>query len=207
MSSSRFDILHVLAIKTMASTDAITPAVGPEAKDVLDELRRLRDQGWAEHLERRDIWRITKQGRIRHAELMSDEIPSEIRELLRAGYDHFLSLDQWFKGVCTRWQVRAGVPNDHSDAEYSASIVTELGEIHAGAQALVADFGRVLPRLANYQGRLSDAVNRLHAGDTQAFTGVLCDSYHDIWMELHRELQLLLQIDRKAEELRTGAAR
>jgi len=31
------------------------------------------------------------------------------------------------------------------------------------------------------------------------FTGVMCESFHDIWMELHEDLILLQRIDRVSE--------
>jgi len=31
------------------------------------------------------------------------------------------------------------------------------------------------------------------------FTGVMCGSFHDIWMELHEDLMLLQGIDRAEE--------
>jgi hypothetical protein len=36
-------------------------------------------------------------------------------------------------------------------------------------------------------------------GDHQLFTGVMCGSYHDVWMELHEDLILTLGIDRAKE--------
>jgi len=37
------------------------------------------------------------------------------------------------------------------------------------------------------------------AGETKMFTGVMCGSYHDVWMELHEDLILTQGIDRTAE--------
>jgi len=36
-------------------------------------------------------------------------------------------------------------------------------------------------------------------GETNMFTGVMCGSYHDAWMELHEDLILTQGIDRTAE--------
>ena len=36
-------------------------------------------------------------------------------------------------------------------------------------------------------------------GETNMFTGVMCGSYHDVWMELHEDLILTQGIDRSAE--------
>ena len=40
---------------------------------------------------------------------------------------------------------------------------------------------------------------RLEAGEPAFFTGVMCGSYHDIWMELHEDLLLTQHIDRSEE--------
>ena len=39
----------------------------------------------------------------------------------------------------------------------------------------------------------------MQAGDHHLFTGVMCGSYHDVWMELHEDLILTLGIDRAKE--------
>ena len=36
-------------------------------------------------------------------------------------------------------------------------------------------------------------------GDTKRFTGVMCESFHDIWMELHEDLIVVQRIDRAVE--------
>jgi hypothetical protein len=36
-------------------------------------------------------------------------------------------------------------------------------------------------------------------GERNLFTGVMCGSYHDVWMELHEDLILTLRIDRTSE--------
>jgi hypothetical protein len=83
--------------------------------------------------------------------------------------------------------------------------VAELAELHPDAGAVIADLSSASPRFARYQDRLADALARVRAGEVRAFTGVMCDSYHDVWMELHRDLLLCLRIDRAEEEAR-GAA-
>ena len=41
--------------------------------------------------------------------------------------------------------------------------------------------------------------DRVASGDTKQFTGVMSESFHDIWMELHEDLIVLQRIDRTAE--------
>ena len=59
--------------------------------------------------------------------------------------------------------------------------------------------GEVLVRLAPYGPRLARTCRRVVEGETKMFTGVMCGSYHDVWMELHEDLILTQGIDRGAE--------
>ena len=53
--------------------------------------------------------------------------------------------------------------------------------------------------LAPYAARLSNTCKRVMNGETNMFTGVMCGSYHDVWMELHEDLILTQGLDRVAE--------
>jgi hypothetical protein len=59
--------------------------------------------------------------------------------------------------------------------------------------------GAVLERLQPYAPRLDASCQRLVSGETNMFTGVMCGSYHDVWMELHEDLILTQSIDRAVE--------
>ncbi len=48
-------------------------------------------------------------------------------------------------------------------------------------------------------GPLTVVLGRVKQGETNMFTGVMCGSYHDAWMELHEDLILTQGIDRSAE--------
>jgi hypothetical protein len=71
--------------------------------------------------------------------------------------------------------------------------------LDAAAQPIVASLGAALARLSPYGPRLAQTCQRLAAGETNMFTGVMCGSYHDVWMELHEDLILTQGIDRAAE--------
>ena len=47
--------------------------------------------------------------------------------------------------------------------------------------------------------RLEATCRRVLDGERNMFTGVMCGSYHDVWMELHEDLILTQGIDRVAE--------
>lgn len=172
-----FETLHTLAIRGMAPPSALG-----------DDVESLRANGFATFLERRGVWRITPAGRDHHAELLAADLAAD-RERLRPAYEAFLPLNHRFKALCTRWQTDGG-----------RAEVADLGELHPLAAAVITDLAGVRPRFTAYRDRLAAALARVQSGEDRAFTGVLCDSYHDVWMELHRDLLLCLQIDRATEE-------
>ncbi len=64
---------------------------------------------------------------------------------------------------------------------------------------MIDGFAGTLPRMARYNDRLASAAERVGNGEIKQFTGVMCESFHDIWMELHEDLIVLQRIDRAAE--------
>jgi hypothetical protein len=195
-----FDVLHALAIKGMARPELLAASLGLDAGELNAELARLSAGGLASHLASRGLWRVTPAGRARHAGLLDEELAGAARDGLRPGYLEFLPLNRQLKEICTRWQLRGAGPNDHSDAGYDRDRIAELAALHATAAEVIAQLTAVRARFGRYGQLLAAALARAQGGDTKAFTGVLAASYHDIWMELHRDLLLSLRIDRQAEE-------
>jgi hypothetical protein len=77
--------------------------------------------------------------------------------------------------------------------------VAKLSALHAKTQPIVVGFGEILNRMAQYSPRLAAAYTKVEQGEQKMFTGVMCNSFHDIWMELHEDLILSQGIDRQAE--------
>jgi hypothetical protein len=198
--------LHVLAVKGAARLPLLAAADGRAESELAVELERLKEAGHAAHLPRREMWRITPDGRAAHTAWLETEVPAEARQRLEPGHGRFLPLNHRFKEMCTRWQLRGGEPNDHTDAGYDAALVAELSGLHEESTRLLAELAAVRPGFARYAERLAAALDRLRGGETNAFTGVMCESYHDVWMDLHRDLLLTLRIEREAEEAAGEAA-
>ena len=78
-------------------------------------------------------------------------------------------------------------------------MIDRLLEVDAAAQPVCAAFAGVMTRFGPYGPRLREAAEKVHGGDHHLFTGVMCSSYHDVWMELHEDLILTLGIDRAKE--------
>jgi hypothetical protein len=184
----------------MAQAGPLAASTARDSEDLLGELERLRSEGFATHMERRGLWRVTPEGQARHTELIDGDLTSEDREKLRPAYEKFLPLNLRFKETCTRWQLHGKTPNDHSDPAYDQAVIADLGKLHDETEPVLTELATVRDRFARYSGRFADALARVRDGDTKAFTGVMCESYHDVWMELHRDLLICLKIERETEE-------
>jgi hypothetical protein len=198
--TAAYDVLHALVVKGMAQAEPLAASTARDPENLRQELERLRSEGLATHLEQRRLWRVTPEGRARHAELMDGDLTSEDREGLRPAYERFLPVNLRFKQTCTRWQLHGNKPNDHTDTAYDQALIADLGKLHEETAPLLTELAEVRGRFARYSGRLADALARVRGGDVKAFTGVMCESYHDIWMELHRDLLICLKVDRDAEQ-------
>lgn len=118
---------------------------------------------------------------------------------VETAYRRFLNLNEPFKAVCTAWQLRRSEPlglNDHSDADYDRAVIGRLTAVHRKVIVIVDDLAALDPRFVAYPPRLEGAHARVLAGDLDAFTRPMTGSYHDVWMELHQDLLVLLGIER-----------
>ena len=150
--------------------------------------------------EARQLWQLTPLGREEHLIALTEDVGnSRLSVELREPYNAFLEINERFKGLCGEWQLRNGQSNDHADATYDGQVVQRLVALNDDSAPVVARMGDVLVRLAPYGPRLARTCPRVVEGETNMFTGVMCGSYHDVWMELHEDLILTQGIDRAAE--------
>ena len=73
------------------------------------------------------------------------------------------------------------------------------GALDAEVAPIVQRMGEMMVRLAPYGPRLARTCRRVVEGETNMFTGVMCGSYHDVWMELHEDLILTQGIEHATE--------
>ena len=192
-----FRALHALRIKGMADAEAVAALAGTDGNTIRAHLDALVEQGAATYMEPRGMWLLGADGREAHGPALEAAVAG--LDLDAMPYDEFMALNAGFKQLCTDWQMRDGEPNDHADADYDAGIIARLSGLDDEAGPVVEAIGAVVPWMAGYRSRLSAARQRVESGDPKALTGVMCDSYHDIWMELHEDLILTQGIDRAAE--------
>jgi predicted membrane chloride channel (bestrophin family) len=198
-SDPMFCTLHALRLKGFAKAEVISDVAALPVHTVGEHLRSLAAAGQAQFREARQLWQLTPLGRERHREALAADTPHEQAGALHEPYEQFLTLNEHFKHLCSEWQLRDGQPNDHADARYDADLLERLSTHHEAAVPLVAEMGERIERLGAYGRRLDAARQRVASGETNMFTGVMCESYHDVWMELHEDLILTQGIDRVAE--------
>jgi hypothetical protein len=199
-SDVSFRVLHALRVKGFAKTEVLAELAGLGVADVEGELVGLSHHGWAAFREARSLWQLTPDGRRAHAEAMAHDVyDPELRGRLGETYPTFLSVNERFKELCGEWQLKDGSPNDHADTAYDRQVIERLLAVDHEVQPLCRSFAEVMDRFAAYGPRLRHTAERVDAGAYDLFTGVMCGSYHDVWMELHEDLILTLGIDRAKE--------
>ncbi len=198
-SDPRFLVLHALRVKGFAKVAVLAELTGLSHDAVEEHLRAFQHEELALFREARALWQLSPTGRAYHAEALAEDVDSRLRVELQRPYTDFLHLNEAFKELCGEWQLKDGSPNDHTDATYDKAVIARLAETDGAAQPVCDAFAVVMARYSPYGPRLREAAAKVQGGDHQLFTGVMCGSYHDVWMELHEDLILTLGIDRAKE--------
>lgn len=198
-SKTEFRTLHALRIKGFATSVVLAEITALDHAKVEDHLGGLAGDGHARFREARSLWQLTPEGRESHVGHLGDDLLGAPIEPLGEHYTTFIEQNVEFKELCGMWQLRDGEPNGHDDPKYDSEVIERLDDLHARARPIVGGFGDLFERMAPYVVRLDGVLGRLRAGDAQMFTGVMCGSYHDVWMELHEDLIITQRIDRSAE--------
>ncbi len=195
---ARFLVLHALRIKGFADAATVSQLSTVRPGRTSTILGELAESGHAKFFQARELWQLTPDGKERHAAEIVGPAAAH-GPGLRDHYEEFLELNSRLKELCTAWQTRDGELNDHTDAAYDAERLADLDKLEVDCAPVLDGFAEVVPRFAAYRHRLTGAARRAVKGETKMFTGVMCGSFHDIWMELHEDLIQLLSIDRNDE--------
>lgn len=195
-----FAVLHALRLKGLAEAPTVAVALQVPVDDVERALKSLAADDLVAHRDGRLTgWSLTGAGRSRHAAALAEEACG-VRDRIDEVYRRFLPTNRELLQVCTDWQVREGVLNDHADADYDRAVLARLEAVDDIVQPLCAELGEVLPRFRPYAPRLAHARRRVAEGDVDWFTTPVLDSYHTIWFELHEDLLSTLGIERSKED-------
>jgi len=202
-ADQRLLVLHALRLSGFLAVDVIAARTGVAGPTVQQLLEQAGTDGYAvERSGRISGWVLTPDGRAEHARLLAEELAERgCRSAVESANEEFLEINEPFKQICTRWQLRPdGSPNDHTDAAYDAAIVDDLTALHPRTVALTERLSAVLPRFSRYREEFEAALTRLQAGDTRALAAPLSASYHDLWMELHQDLMSTLGRQRSSAD-------
>lgn len=199
VADPRFLTHHALRIKGFATSRTLADVVALSVDVVETNLHHLVESGHAMFREARSLWQLTPDGREAHRSALEADVESIALDRLAPHYRAFLEVNEQFKSLCGDWQLRDGQPNDHSDSTYDTRVIERLVGINGYVQPIVTAMVEVVPRLAPYASRLESTCRNVVSGSHHLFTGVMCGSFHDIWMELHEDLILTQSIDRGAE--------
>jgi hypothetical protein len=200
VSEPSFRTFHALRIKGFAKVEVVAEMADVDLAEAQAHLDALQALELAMFREVRSLWQLTAAGKEAHAKQLADDVATAaIAGRLQPFYEQFLGLNEELKDLCGQWQLRDGEPNGHTDAAYDRSVIADLAGLNDRAVPLVRSLAELLPRLGQYGDRLAQACQRVRGGETNMFTGVMCGSYHDVWMELHEDLILTQGIDRATE--------
>ena len=181
-------ILQTLRLKGRAAAKDIATAAGTTEADVEKVLNDLSAEEKVQPAGRLGV-KLTDTGRARLTALLAEERGSADQKLLAECYEEFCTLNSRFKALVSKWQmVDDDTPNEHDDPDYDAQIVSELQEIHPEIREVLTTVSTQLPRLAQYDDRLDQALVKVVNGDRAWISKPLVDSYHTVWFELHEEL-------------------
>ncbi len=204
-SSPALLALHGLRLKGFAEASIVAELFSLDESVVSAELEDAATSEFAMFRDgRRTGWALKPAGRAENERLLADELDaSGRRDVVHAAYERFLTLNGTMLAVCTRWQVKdqdAQQLNDHTDADYDATVIAELKGLDDGVQPICAELAAVLPRFGVYAPRFLMALEKLVAGELEWFTKPIMESYHTVWFELHEDLLATLGINRADEK-------
>ena len=202
---SELAILQAVRLKGRVSPTDLAATLGEDPADVTATVDRLTAAGL---LVEATTLRISSTGRARLSELLAEERKGVDSAAMAAAYDDFRAVNADFKSVVTDWQLKGGpegTPNTHDDAEYDATVLARLEEVHARVAPIIEAAAAQLPRLTAYPSKLLVALGKVEDGETAWLTRPLIDSYHTVWFELHEELIGALGMTRE-EAARSGDA-
>ena len=100
-------LLHTVRISGRVPTATLPERTGLTMDAIDDELSAAVEAGWLCHHEGVvSGWSLTPAGRHRHLALLTDERAAADRDTeILAGYDDLMALNEWFKSLCTEWQL------------------------------------------------------------------------------------------------------
>jgi hypothetical protein len=181
-------VLQAVRLKGRVTTADLAATLGEDLDGITPTVEQLTEAGL---LVDGTTLKISPGGRARLEKLLVEERRGIDSAAIAAAYHDFRAVNADFKTLVTDWQLKggpAGKPNTHDDAEYDATVLARLDDVHARVASIIDATAAQLPRLNTYSSKLLAALGKVKAGETAWLTRPLIDSYHTVWFELHEEL-------------------
>jgi hypothetical protein len=182
VSEEAWQRLHELRLKGML--EAIDGGAAAELVAV----------GWSLQRGTREV--ITPAGRAAHEEWARLPAGSEAETAAKDAYERFLALDLQVKEIVTTWQLEGGSGDTFSPEEWK--LIDRLAQVHQKT-GFLRRLSELAPRFSTYRPRLTSALEQLEEGNRPYFSGLMVDSYHTVWWQLHEDLLAALGIPRSED--------
>jgi hypothetical protein len=186
-------LLHILRIRGRATPESLAAALDSPLEPIRTALLDLDALNLAEDTGKPRLgWRITANGTVVADKRMTGISP-EARALVSDRYETFRTLNDELKQLCADWQAR-------TETQGPADFVDQLSTIDQRIQKILVEIVPAAPHFADYSARFARALSHFASGSDSHLTGVLVDSYHNIWFECHECFFITLGRSRQAEE-------
>ncbi|HEX3789047.1 MAG TPA: hypothetical protein VHW44_14380 [Pseudonocardiaceae bacterium] len=186
--------LHMLRIRGRITLEQLAEGLDVDADAIAGALAELTDNGFVRNSGKPRIpWSIAEAGR-QLAERRMTGISAAAKARCGEHYQRFQGLNGELKQLCADWQAR-----DTGTA--AADFVPRLAPIDDAVQDTLRQITPVAPAFAMYGRRLSRAKDLFADGAGNYLTGIMVDSYHTAWFELHECFFVTLGRSRQAEEI------
>lgn len=188
------ETLHLLRIRGRVTLDQLAEALDAGTEEMSAALTQLAADGLVRNSGNPRVpWSITATGRQR-AETRMTDISAATKTHCDERYQQFQELNGQLKQLCADWQARdPGTP--------AADFVPRLTPIDNAVQDVLHPLAPIAPAFAMYARRLSRAKDRFAGGADNYLTGIMVDSYHTAWFELHECFFITLGRSRRTEEI------
>jgi hypothetical protein len=179
LATTDYDVLNVVALKKMATADAIAEDCGLDAATVDAVLVTLADQGLV----------IAAAG----SAFPTDEaVPALAAAAVRRYAD--VRADAGIAALVTRFEtVNAQLLETMSAWQ---QVITRIDRLVQRLQPLLDALAAHDPRFATYGRRFAAALDGIDRGDHELVSSPVRDSVHTVWFEFHEDLLRTLGRDR-----------
>ncbi|BBG03745.1 MULTISPECIES: hypothetical protein [Pseudonocardia] len=191
LDKTDYDVLDVVTLKKMASTQVVAAASGIAPEQVDAALERLTGRGLV----------VVAGGSALptdDAEPALAAAAAQFYAAVRADADvlalveRFETTNAQFLTTMSSWQqIDVGgrkVTNDHSDPDYDDKVIARLEKLVARLTPLLDALAGHDARFARYPERFAAALGSIDRGQHEFVSSPTIDSVHNIWFEFHEDL-------------------